>query len=223
MSVTDRLWQHTLPVYEAILAHPFIDELATGTLARERFVFYLQQDALYLQDFSRALAITGSRLPDVQAAQHLIGFAHNVFAVERALHETYFREFGVCAQADKAPACFAYTNYLLATAATAPYHEAAAALLPCFWIYREVGRHIVARSADQVAGNPYARWIEAYAGEAFDAHVEIAIGIVDTVGARTDAEQCRAMQRAFEHAARLEWAFWDSAYRRETWPPGGAV
>jgi thiaminase/transcriptional activator TenA len=27
------------------------------------------------------------------------------------------------------------------------------------------------------------------------------------------------MQRAFEKSARLEWMFWDSAYRLEAWPP----
>lgn len=219
MTFTAGLWQHTLPIFDAILSHPFITGLSQGTLERERFVFYLQQDALYLEDFSRALAITGSRLPNRDAAQHLIGFAHNVFAVERALHETYFSEFGVAARADKAPACFAYTNYLLACATTAPYQDAVAALLPCFWIYREVGRHIVTQSAGGLTGNPYARWIETYAGADFDAHVDIAIAIVEAVGADADDTRRTAMQTAFGHAARLEWAFWDSAYRREAWPP----
>jgi thiaminase (transcriptional activator TenA) len=223
MSFTASLWQHVRPIYAAILAHPFIEGLADGTLARERFVFYLQQDALYLEDFSRALAITGSRLSDRGAAQHLIGFAHNVFVVERALHETYFGEYGVSARADKAPACFTYTNYLLATATTAPPHEALAALLPCFWIYREVGRHIVGQSAGALACNPYARWIETYAGTEFDTHVDIAIDIVETAGADVGDAQRAAMQDAFERAARLEWAFWDSAWRREAWPPATAA
>ena len=35
---TDELWQSTLPVYDAILAHPFIDELTDGSLSRDRYV-----------------------------------------------------------------------------------------------------------------------------------------------------------------------------------------
>lgn len=216
---TDELWQRSLPIYDEILAHPFIAELTDGSLSRERFIFYMKQDSLYLQDFSRALAITGSHLQDLDAAQTLMGFAHGVFTVERALHETYFRDFEVTLDTDKAPACFAYSNYLLAMASLAPDHEAAAALLPCFWIYREVGNEIVRRAESGVVDNPYARWIETYSGEGFDEHVRIYIDIVEAMGQKASPEQREAMQRAFQNSARLEWMFWDSAYRLEAWPP----
>lgn len=219
MRFTDQLWQNACPVYDEILDHPFITELTDGTLSRDRFVFYMKQDALYLQDFSRALAITGSRLPDLEAAQQFMGFAHGVFTVERALHETYFRDFDATLDVGKAPGCFAYTNYLLASATTAPHYEAAAALLPCFWIYREVGNEIVRRSRGGVGENPYARWIETYSGEGYDEHVTIAINIVEALGQDASPEVQGAMLRAFEHSARLEWMFWDSAYRLEQWPP----
>jgi thiaminase/transcriptional activator TenA len=216
---TDDLWRNTQPVYDAILAHPFIDELTDGSLSRERFVFYMKQDALYLQDFSRALALTSSRLPDLDAAQAFLGFAHGVFAVERQLHETYFRDFDVILDVERAPACFAYTQFLLAMATTATHEEAAAALLPCFWIYREVGNHIVAKARAAVAENPYAKWIQTYSGDDYDASVARAIEVVETLGAQASPEMRSAMQRAFEKSARLEWMFWDSAYRLEAWPP----
>ena len=216
---TDELWQSILPVYDAILAHPFIDELTDGSLSRDRFVFYMKQDALYLQDFSRALALTSSRLPDLNAAQAFLGFAHGVFTVERQLHETYFRDFGVVLDVDRAPACFAYTQFLLATATTATHEEAAAALLPCFWIYREVGNHIVAKAREGVAENPYAKWIETYSGDEYDTSVTQAIDVVEALGSKARPELRAAMQRAFEKSARLEWMFWDSAYRLEAWPP----
>ncbi len=220
MRFTDELWQSTLPVYEEILRLPFIDELTDGSLSRERFVFYMKQDALYLQDFARALAITGSRLPEPEAAQSFMGFAHGVFAVERQLHETYFRDFGVELDTDRAPACFAYTQFLLATATTATHQEAAAALLPCFWVYREVGNEIVHRAQENVASNPYSRWIETYSGEGYDESVTRAIEIVEAQGQSTSKSGRKAMQRAFQKSTRLEWMFWDSAYRLEQWPPG---
>jgi thiaminase/transcriptional activator TenA len=219
MKFTDSLWQSTLPIYEEILRLPFIEELTAGTLSRERFVFYMKQDALYLQDFSRSLAITGSRLPDPEQAQTFMGFAHGVFAVERQLHETYFRDFGVELDVSRAPACFAYTQFLLATAATCSHEESAAALLPCFWIYREVGNEIVSRAKQNLASNPYARWIETYSGEEYDESVTQAIEVVDALGGAAPEPLQRAMQAAFEKSARLEWMFWDSAYRLEQWPP----
>lgn len=219
MRFTDQLWQSSLPVYEEILRHPFIRELSDGTLAREKFLFYLKQDALYLRDFSRALALTGARLPDTDAAQAFMASAHGVFAVERDLHESYFREYGEELKAERAPACFAYTQFLLATATTDTHRVAAAALLPCFWIYREVGNEIVARARGGIAENPYARWIELYSGEGFDERVTRAINIIEALGQEAQEPERRAMQKAFDTAARLEWMFWDSAYRMEQWPP----
>ncbi len=219
MSFTESLWESTLPVYEEILRHPFIAELTNGSLAREKFLFYMKQDALYLRDFSRALALTGARLPDAEAATAFMGFAHGVFAVERQLHESYFEEYGESLDAEPAPACFAYTQFLLARATTDTHRVAAAALLPCFWIYRDVGQEIVRRAEGAIASNPYARWIEMYSGEGFDEHVNQAIGIVEALGQEAQPDEQAEMQRAFERSARLEWMFWDSAYRMEQWPP----
>jgi thiaminase/transcriptional activator TenA len=179
----------------------------------------MKQDSLYLRDFSRALAITGARLPDADAAQSFFGFAQGALVVEGLLHEEYFRLFDVTLDVVKAPACFAYTQYLLATASTSPHQEAAAALLPCFWIYREVGKQIVGRAAGRLEGNPYARWIETYSGAQFDASVTRAIEIVEDLASGAPHEVLLAMRGAYEQSARMEWMFWDSAYRLEQWPP----
>ncbi|MGH6943110.1 MAG: thiaminase II, partial [Geminicoccaceae bacterium] len=61
MSFSKHAWQRVAPVYGSILALPFNYELAAGTLSRERFVFYMLQDAQYLTYFARALAVTAAR------------------------------------------------------------------------------------------------------------------------------------------------------------------
>jgi thiaminase (transcriptional activator TenA) len=219
VSFTQSLWRDIASIYGAIIDHPFIHELATGELARERFVYYMQQDSLYLQDFSRALAIAGSRLANVEDMESYLSFAGSALTVERALHETYFREFGVDAVATKSPACFAYTHYLLSTAALGTSAEALAALLPCFWIYREVGNHVLTQASDNLAKNPYARWIETYAGPDFSRSVDRAIAVTEAAAqAGSQADKAR-MRSAFELSSRLEWRFWDSAYRLESWQP----
>jgi len=67
MSFSAEAWQRIGPLYEAILALPFNQELAAGTLSRERFTFYILQDALYPTQFGRALAVTAARAPDEEA------------------------------------------------------------------------------------------------------------------------------------------------------------
>ncbi len=97
----------------------------------------------------------------------------------------------------------------------APYEVSVAALLPCFWIYGEVGKHLL-----QIArpDNPYQTWIDTYADEAFAEGVRNVIEICDRL-AETATPAVRAeMLEAFVRAAKLEWMFWDSAWRRETWP-----
>lgn len=217
MTFSNTLWQAITPIYEAILAHPFNRELAAGTLASERFRFYMQQDALYLADFGRALAILGGRSDTPERMLAFVRFAEGAVVVERALHEEYFRLFGIEHPTTvQCPSCFAYTNFLLATVAIRSYEEGVAALLPCFWIYRQVGTHIHAQAA---AGNPYQRWIDTYAGEEFGRAVEQAIAIADRVAEESSATLREAMKAAFIASSRLEWMFWDAAYRLESWQP----
>jgi thiaminase/transcriptional activator TenA len=219
MKFTDELWRSIEPIYAAILRQPFIAGLTDGSLPRESFEFYAVQDALYLREFARALSVAAARAP---ADDWIIMFnehAANALRVERALHEGFFREFGLTpaevSATPLAPTNQAYCSYLLAVAYGAPFHENVAALLPCYWIYWEVGKAL------ERAGSPdalYARWIATYAADEFGAVVRAVLGVVDTLAARLDDGERAAMQRHAVTTARYEWMFWDMGYRREGWP-----
>jgi len=219
MSFTKELWAAMEPIYTEILAHPFVRGLTDGTLSREAFSFYVVQDALYLREFARALSVAAARAP---ADDWIIMFnehAANALRVERALHEGFFQEFGLTpaavAATPLAPVNQAYTSYLLAVAYGAPFHENVAALLPCYWIYWEVGKAL------EQAGSPeplYRRWIATYAAEEFGAVVRAVLAVVDAVAARLGPTEREAMRRHAVTTARYEWMFWDMGHRRERWP-----
>jgi thiaminase (transcriptional activator TenA) len=219
MSFSDEAWTRIGPLYDAILGLPFNRELAAGTLARERFTFYMLQDALYLTHFGRALAVTAARAPDEDAMIQFAGSAQAAVVVERELHAGFFKTFGItpeqAAATEPSPTCEHYTHYLLALAHNAPYEVSVAALLPCFWIYWKVGAHLfdIARP-----DNFYQPWIDTYADEAFAAGVRKVIAISDRVAADTTPAVRAQMFKAFVRASQLEWMFWDSAYRLEAWP-----
>jgi thiaminase (transcriptional activator TenA) len=218
MTFAQDAWQRIAPLYGAILDLPFNRELAAGTLSRERFTFYLLQDAHYLTYFARALAATAARAPDNDALIQFAGSAREAVVVERALHEGFFRQYGIsaaAAAAEPSPTCAHYAHYLLATAYNAPYEVSVAALLPCFWIYWEVGKHLHESAA---ADNPYQAWIDTYADEAFAEGVNKVIVIGDRMAAAAGPTVRDQMVRAFVRASQLEWMFWDSAYRLERWP-----
>jgi thiaminase/transcriptional activator TenA len=219
MTFTKELWAAMEPIYAAILAHPFVRGLTDGSLSRESFRFYVVQDALYLREFARALSVAAARAP---ADDWIIMFnehAANALRVERALHEGFFQQFGLTPEAvaatPLAPVNQAYTSYLLAVAYGAPFHENVAALLPCYWIYWEVGKAL------EKAGSPeplYARWIGTYAAEEFGAVVRAVLGAVDTVATRLGPAERDAMRHHAVTTARYEWMFWDMGYRQEQWP-----
>ena len=89
------------------------------------------------------------------------------------------------------------------------------ALLPCFWIYAEVGRYI---HASAESSNPYRAWIDTYAGEEFHSAVRAVIAATDEAADTASPELRARMHDAFMRATQLEWVFWDSAYRLEAWP-----
>lgn len=219
MSFSTRAWQRIAPLYNSILMLPFNQELAAGTLSRERFTFYMLQDAIYLTSFARALAVTAARAPDEDAIIQFAGSARTAVVVERELHAGFFHTFGItpaqAAATEPSPTCQHYTHYLLALAHNAPYEVSVAALLPCFWIYWEVGKHLMSTAAPH---NPYQSWIDTYADEAFAEGVRKVIAISDQVAADASPAHTEAMLATFARASQLEWMFWDSAYRLEAWP-----
>jgi thiaminase/transcriptional activator TenA len=211
--------QNNLPLYEKILAMPFNAELAAGTLREDRFRHYIIQDAHYLEGFARALALAAAK---ADSADQIVRFAEaskTAIIVERALHADYFKKFSVSA-ADFAAspptaACDHYVSYLLRIAALEPLPVVLAALLPCFWIYLEAGKNIHARAARP---NSYQTWIDTYAGKEFETAVRAVITTTDAVAARASVDTLTAMHAAFTRATKLEWMFWDSAYRLANWP-----
>ena len=95
MSFTADLWTSIEPVYAAILRHPFVTGLTDGSLPRARFQFYAVQDALYLREFARALSLAAARAPRDEWIIMFNDHAAGALRVERALHESFFAEFGL--------------------------------------------------------------------------------------------------------------------------------
>ncbi len=216
---SEEAWQQTARLRAAIDRLPFNAELAAGTLSRARFQAYIVQDALYLDQYCRALALAAAKAPDTGAAQVFAEAAIGVVVVEQGLHSRYLHEFGVdsaaITEAAVAPDCLAYTSFLMATAYHEPWEILVAALLPCFWIYWDVG---VAISRQSARGNPYQAWIDTYADEHFGAAVQRVIAIADTAAAAAPPSVRARMLAAFVRSSQYEYLFWDGAYHGRGWP-----
>jgi thiaminase/transcriptional activator TenA len=218
-SFTQELWRSIDPIYQAIVAHPFLVGLTDGTLPEEAFRFYVVQDALYLQDYARCLALAAAKAPRETWCELFADHAKVALVVERALHESFFAAWGLSpdeiAGTPYAPTNLAYTSYLLRVAYERPFEEVIGALLPCYWIYWEVGKHL------ERSGSPnplYQKWIDTYASEEYAAVVQAVLDVADQVVTDLPESRRQPIRTHFVTTARYEWMFWDAAWRLERWP-----
>jgi thiaminase/transcriptional activator TenA len=215
MKWSTNTWEQIQPIYQKIIEMPFIQELMDGTLPLEKFQFYIAQDAHYLEHFGRSLALIAARIPEVKDTLAFIRFAEGAIVVENALHESYFKDFNLADKGVMQPSCHHYAHFLKSTAITENVAVAVAAVLPCFWIYQEVGAYIYQRQ--RASANPYQKWIDTYAGEEFGQLVQQAITICDAIAASCTESQQLSMTTAFITSSHLEFHFWDSAYHFRKW------
>lgn len=204
---SDDAWKQAAPVYDSIVNHPFNRDLESGSLSKERFEYYMAQDALYLPEYSKALTALAAKLENAAEAKKLL------LAAIECLEE--IRPAGVQAKAEMAPAARMYADFLLATAAYKSREELAAALLPCYWVYLRLARAM--RKPDPK--NPYKSWIETYSSQKYEKAVEDFRRLTDELAAKASAPLRSKMLQSFVTSARMEWYFWDAAYRLEKWKP----
>jgi thiaminase/transcriptional activator TenA len=218
-SWSDQLWSAMAVPYEAVLEHPFLTGLADGTLPAAAFTRYLAQDAHYLRDYARALALLGARAERLADTAMLARHAFTAAEVELDLHSELLGAVGVDRAAlesvDVSPTTYAYTRHLLSTVQQGSFAEGLAAVLPCYWIYARVGQVLVARGSSEPR---YQRWIQTYAGTEFGAVVEGVLTLVDRLGTELTPDQQEHAELAALTSARYEWMFFDAALRGERWP-----
>ena len=205
---TAALWAAGGETWHQILDLPFVRALGDGTLDEDLFAFYLDQDALYLRDYSRALATLSARADTAEAQVHWAAGAHEAIAAESQLHEGWLANR--VRLGGPSPITMGYTNFLRASATGDDYVVGAAAILPCYWLYEEVGAVL---SSQNHADHPYAEWLSMYGGEEFAADVARSLAEVERAfEAASPAQRVRAAQ-AYLSACVYEREFFDQAHR----------
>ena len=213
-------WDATAEIRARIDRLPLLTELADGTLEPHRFVEYLGQDDFYLRGYTRALATLASRAPNSQAAAFWARSAGEAVEAEVLMHDALLaddRLSGLPRPAAASPTTRAYVNSLLAATAFEPYAVGVAAVLPCYWVYADVGATLADRAA-HLDDHPYAGWVAAYADPAFQRVTREAIALLDDAAAAADDATKQRMLTAFVDATWYEEQFWARAYALEAWP-----
>jgi thiaminase/transcriptional activator TenA len=214
---SDRIWQ-------GLHAHPFITELAAGTLPIDKFRFFLEQDNLYLQDYARCLAMGAAKSRNEVELRYFITDLNQVLDQELPSNRELLDRVTEMGAADRggasgmAPANVAYTSYMRSLALHGGPLEIMASLLPCAWSYVEIATAL----ADRVdREHPvYADWVGYFS---LPANVEMVAEMRSDFDRLVEMEAAAGsrwdeIDRIFATSSRLEHQFWEMAYTLERWP-----
>ena len=214
----DEWWYGIADLRSAIDDLEFIRRLSDGTLPESAFSNYLAQDALYLRDFSRALARASQLAPTLEEQSFWAISANSSLVVEMELHRDWLGP--KITEPEPAPVTRNYLNHLLAVAGGSSYGQLVAALLPCFWIYQDVGERLAAANHSE---HPYSAWLSTYADPAFAESTRRAIEIVEAAAEAGNVAERGLMWEAFRASAAHELEFFAMGTERGAAPRAAIV
>jgi hydroxymethylpyrimidine/phosphomethylpyrimidine kinase len=197
-------WHRCAPIRDEIDQTPFVNELASGTLSRSRFMAYLAQDVLYLGEYSAALDAIAELCDDPVEREVWRTAAQGCRAEVTRLHRDEIGE----SLPDWAPVTRGYIDHLRARVESGSYAQAVAAILPCYSVYAELG---VRWSGIDRSAHPYAAWLDLYGGAEFVRAAARAESIADAVARRVDRAERMRMHAAYRESTRWEQRFFAEA------------
>jgi thiaminase/transcriptional activator TenA len=185
-----------------------------------RFTYFILQDYVYLLDFAQVLCLGGAKAPDLETLELFCHHALGAVEVERSFHASFGKTLGLTRKqldgVPKGPITQAYIGHLQSVARGGTLGELVAAVLPCYWIYGEVGRRLYRSRPSKP--KIYRGWIETYASESFWKPVREQLELMDRLGAAANVRERNLMKDHFALSSRYEFMFWEQAYRLESWP-----
>jgi thiaminase (transcriptional activator TenA) len=202
MSRSRDLFDDSADLVAACLAHPFVQGIASGDLPRDRFVFYVEQDAWFLTAFARAYALALAKAPDVATMERLRPPLDGVFE-ELELHRGYAQRWGADLDPRPARATLAYTDFLLRVAWSEPVGHTVAAMVPCMRLYAHLGQALLPSASPD---SPYREWVETYGDPGFE---QLATGVESLLDGLEGDEATLADR--YRTAMRRELEFFDQA------------
>lgn len=221
MKFTEQLREKVLPIWEKNHTHPFVQGIGNGTLAKEKFRFYMIQDYLYLIEYAKVFALGAVKARDLETMGRFSKLLDATLHEEMELHRQYAKKFAISTEeleeAKPSPITLAYTHYMLQVSQNGTLAELVAALLPCMWSYWEIGK-ILNEQSGASEHEFYGEWIQMYASDEFGKLATWCIDLMDQLAEGKSVAELSNLEDIFLNTTRFEYMFWDMAYHEEMWP-----
>lgn len=216
MTFSEEIRQAAQQYWDSSFTHPFVTGIGDGTLPLAKFRHYVLQDAYYLKHFAKIQARAASKAHDFATIAELAEHATSTYAAELSLHQSFFEPLGIAsetlAEFEPAPTAYAYVSHMH-HASEGTLGETIAAILPCYWLYYEVGQQLQDCTPDSPI---YAQWIATYSSEWFERVVFEQIDRLNDLAERASAEERERMKQHFVKSCYYELMFWQMGWTEET-------
>ena len=218
MKFTEYVYNLAQPSWEASKQHPFIQELVVGRLPLEVFRFYLIQDAYYLKHFVKAHELVIEQTDNEWIIKSQRFCKEGLVDSELVIREQFFKELAITEdiqqQTPIAPTAYHYTSHIYRQFTVGTLATALAALLPCYWLYYEIGTTFAQKQSPVAM---YQQFLDTYDSADFKAVLDELIALVDEVAQQVSETERKQMAEAFLMSSHYELNFWQMAYTQETW------
>ena len=152
VKLSQTLYARAEKIWPRYLCHPFVTQMADGTLPPEKFRYYMLQDYLYLKDYVKIFAAIIQKADDFEQIRFLSGELADTIGETFRTHIPYMKRLGITEEEIHSARPHmdnsAYTHYMLWEAQTGNVLTGLVTLLNCSWSYAYVAEKIVERCPD---------------------------------------------------------------------------
>lgn len=215
---TEKIRKKAEPVWQKSMLHPFIMDLQNGTLSKESFRFYLIQDYFYLNAFREIHQLAAQNTDDPEIKNIFLKNIAGIESSEISVRNTFFKELRITEeeinQTEVAPNTYHYISHMYKEANSESVGRTVAALLPCYWLYQEIGEALISKGSPDPL---YQRWIETYESEGYKETVDAQKYIMNKLAHKASENEREQMEQAFFISSYEELYFWEMGYQKEEW------
>lgn len=199
-------------LWKAYIRHPFVRQLAAGTLPAQYFKKFLMQDYLFLIHFSRGYALLAAKSTKIEDIGNALD-GLKAITEEMPLHLAYAKKWGISesemGKTSEAIETIAYTRFVMDVGYSGDRLDLMAALLPCVAGYAEIGLGLARSKTTVFNGNPYVEWIKNYESDDYLKGVAAFLESFNKLAETYNSDRrFQNLSEIFNTATRLETEFW---------------
>ncbi|GAA0379768.1 thiaminase II [Bacillus horti] len=208
MKFSTQIRNEAQSIWKKSFEHPFVTGIADGTLPLDCFRFYVLQDSYYLKHFAQVQALGAAKASDLYTSKLIAIHVQGTYEAELSLHESFSERLGITEEERRSfqpsPTAYAYTSHMIRAAYTGHLGHIIAAILPCYWLYYEIGERLHSATPEEPI---YQEWIAAYSGEWFKKLVEEQVNRLDDISRTVTEAERQEMKEHFLISSKYEYMF----------------